>query len=183
MKHVAASQWEWQRWTVMHSPDCSPHQSLTEIMVGRWLDSHHFFLVSGQSPEFSLFIFPILPSWPPSTPAPLNIRNAIMDQWAPPSVALLVNIYRVEQQPLPSPERGALQSLGAILCVFVCVRVCICAKLFPSFQSPLSCCERAGTFHRHEHVEVQAFTALCGAVLSVCLSLCSVWGSSFDKGI
>jgi len=96
-----------------------------EMMAGGWLDSHHLSVVPALKPEFPLFIFPFLPLWPPSAPPPLNIWNAIMDQWAPPSVALLVNIYWVEQQPLPSLERGALQSLGAILYLYLCMCACV----------------------------------------------------------
>lgn len=80
--------------------------------------------LEGWAPPPSLFFFFSLRDHPPPYPH-RTFWNAIMDQWAPPSVALLVNIYRVEQQPLSSLERGALQSLGAIL------YVCMCCSALP----------------------------------------------------
>lgn len=147
----------------------------TEMTVGGLLDSHHYLsLVTAWKAELPLFFLSpfSLCGHPPPHPH-RTFWNAIMDQWAPPSVVLLVNIYWVEQQPLPSLERGALQSLGAILCLCVYIRVCA-SQLFLSFHSPLSCCKRAATFLRHEHVEVHSFTVAWGCLKCVLVSVLSV---------
>lgn len=158
----------------------------TEMTVGGLLDSHHYLsLVTAWKAELPLFFLSPFSLCGHPPPHPHRIFwNAIMDQWAPPSVVLLVNIYWVEQQPLPSLERGALQSLGAILCVCVCVYIFVCVLLSSSFHSTVHSAAVSELLHfSGMNMWRCTLSQLHGAVLSVCLSLCSLWGSSFDKGI
>lgn len=57
--------------------------------------------------------------------------------------------------------RGALPSLRATLCLFVCF------QLFLLSQGPFRGCKQAGAFHRHKHVEVPLFIIMFWPVLSI----------------